>query len=76
MTRPVLPPTPSLDQAVELLTRRPRLIPVLLAVQEMIDGKRNCRISIDVVDGSVRLFRETQERAIPLIVGADLGPTG
>lgn len=53
-----------LARAIEILRRRPRLAQVLIAVSEMIDGRRNCRVSLDVAWGAVRVFREVQERGI------------
>jgi len=54
-------------RALDILIRRPRLVVVLLAVYEMLENNRNCRVSVDVRDGVVRVFREVQVHSVVVV---------
>lgn len=74
---PPAAPTLTAEQAraLDILRRRPRLAEVLIAVHEMTENRRTCRVSVDIVDGRVRCFRESQERSVLLDSGGGL-PSG
>lgn len=63
-------------RVLDILRRRPRLQAAVLDLYDMIEGRRNCRVSVDVVNNAIRLFRESQERSVPLDIPDTLDIAG
>ena len=67
---------PDLERAIEIIRRRPRLAQVIIAVHDMTDRRRTCRVSVDVTNGVIRVFRENMVYSTPVTDEGGVVPSG